>query len=127
VLPGVGASLGLDRLLAALEELKVDAPGAWSNTVFIPLFDANRHGDYLKLANDLRAQGMAVELYPEAKKLGVQLKYADRRGHRLAVVVGDAEWQAGKAQLKDLRTNQSSEVALQDLSATCRRMLGIPA
>lgn len=123
VLPGVGASLGLDRLLAALEELKVESPGAWSNTVLVVLFDASRHGDYLKLANDLRAKGIATELYPEAKKLGVQLKYADRRGHRLAVIVGDAEWQVGKAQLKDLRNNQASEVALSDLPVICSRLL----
>jgi histidyl-tRNA synthetase len=123
VLPGVGASLGLDRLLAALEELKVESPGAWSNTVLVVLFDASRHGDYLKVANDLRAQGVAAELYPEAKKIGVQLKYADRRGHRLAVIVGDAEWQSGKAQLKDLRNNQTSEVALSDLPVTCRNIL----
>jgi histidyl-tRNA synthetase len=127
VLPGVGASLGLDRLLAALEELKVDSPGAWSNAVLIVLFDAARYQDYLKLANDLRQQGITVEVYPEAKKLGVQLKYADRRGHRLAVILGDAEWQSGKAQLKDLRTNQASEVALSDLPATCSRILAHPA
>ncbi|HEX2881856.1 MAG TPA: histidine--tRNA ligase [Polyangiaceae bacterium] len=126
VLPGVGASLGLDRLLAALEELKVDSPGAWSNAVLIVLFDAARYQDYLKLANDLRQQGITVEVYPEAKKLGVQLKYADRRGHRLAVILGDAEWQSGKAQLKDLRTNQASEVALSDLPATCSRILANP-
>jgi histidyl-tRNA synthetase len=123
VLPGVGASLGLDRLLAAFEELNVASPGAWSNTVLIVLFDANRYQDYLALANNLRQHGIAAELYPEAKKLGVQLKYADRRGHRLAVIVGDAEWQAGKAQLKDLRTNQASEVALQNLPAICSRIL----
>jgi histidyl-tRNA synthetase len=124
VLPGVGASLGLDRLLAALEELKVESPGAWSNAVLLVLFDAARYQDYLKVANDLRQQGITVEVYPEAKKLGVQLKYADRRGHRLALIIGDAEWQAGKAQLKDLRTNQASEVALADLPATCNRLLG---
>lgn len=123
VLPGVGASLGLDRLLAAFEELSVASPGAWSNTVLIVLFDANRYQDYLALATNLRQQGVSVELYPEAKKLGVQLKYADRRGHRLAVIVGDAEWQVGKAQLKDLRTNQASEVALQDLPTICSRIL----
>jgi histidyl-tRNA synthetase len=127
VLPGVGASLGLDRLLAALEELKVDSPGAWSNAVLIVLFDAARYQDYLKLANDLRQQSITVEVYPEAKKLGVQLKYADRRGHRLAVILGDAEWQSGKAQLKDLRTNQASEVTLSDLPATCSRILAHPA
>ena len=50
--------------------------------VFIPYFDAARLHDYLRLAAKLRAAGIGVEVYPEPKKLGQQLKYADRRGFR---------------------------------------------
>ena len=79
-LPGIGASLGLDRLLAGMEELgmlpKVTTPAE----IFIPYFDAARLHDYLRLAAQLRAAGFGVEVFPEPKKLGQQLKYADRRG-----------------------------------------------
>ncbi|HTM44959.1 MAG TPA: histidine--tRNA ligase [Polyangiaceae bacterium] len=122
-LPGVGASLGLDRLLAAFEELKVNSSGAWSNTVFVPLFDAARYDDYLQIANMLRAQGLSVELYPEDKKLGVQLKYADRRGHRLAVIIGPSEWESKHAQVKDLHAKTALQVAFDQLPAECSRLL----
>ena len=73
-LPGIGASLGLDRLLAAMEELglieRVNTPAP----IFIPFFDATRLHDYLALATQLRSAGLGVEVYAEAKKLGQQLK-----------------------------------------------------
>ena len=88
-LPGIGASLGLDRLLAAMEELKLIEPVRTPAEVFVPFFDASRLGDYLHLAADLRSAGLGVEVYPEPKKLGKQLQYADKRGFRVALVAGE--------------------------------------
>lgn len=122
-LPGIGASLGLDRLLAALEELG-DLPGGGATApVFLPFFDSERLNDYLALAAKLRAAGIGVEVYPEAKKLGAQLKYADRRGHKLAVVIGGREWESGVGQLKDLATGESVEVELSGLAQACAERL----
>ena len=113
-LPGIGASLGLDRLLAAMEELglleKVGTPAP----VFLPYFSEGRLHDYLRLASRIRAAGIGVEFYPECKRLGQQLKYADRRGFRLAIVAGDDEWAADQCQVKDLRSGESRTVSLGD-------------
>lgn len=123
-LPGIGGSLGVDRLIAAMEELdKIDERAATAD-VFVPLFSANRARDYLRLSEELRRTGLSVELYPESRKLGAQMKYADRRGHRLAVIIGDAEWQAGTAQIKKLDTAESEEVAYEQVAARCRALLG---
>ncbi len=108
-LPGIGASLGLDRLLAAMEELGLTNTAATPAEVFIPFFDGDRLGDYLALAAALREAGLNVEVYPEAKKLGQQLKYADRRGHRVAVIAGSREFESGTCQLKDLKSGESTE------------------
>ncbi|MGD9128662.1 MAG: histidine--tRNA ligase, partial [Planctomycetia bacterium] len=80
-LPGVGASLGLDRLLAAMEELDMIEKVSTPAPIFLAYFDKDRLGDYCRIASMLRAAGLGVEIYPEPKKLGAQLKYADRRGH----------------------------------------------
>lgn len=113
-LPGVGASLGLDRLLAAMEELdmieKVTTPAA----VFIPYFAKDRLHDYLRLGSKVRAAGFGVEIYPEPKKLGQQLKFADRRGFRVALIVGDDEFAAGTCQVKNLATSTSDQVPMDD-------------
>lgn len=113
-LPGIGASLGLDRLLAAMEELGMIDRIATPAPVFIALFVESRLGDYLRLARQLRSAGIGTEVYPEAKKLGQQLKYADRRGFRLAVIIGEDEFAAGACQLKNLATGNSQTVSIAD-------------
>ena len=119
-LPGVGASLGLDRLLAAMEELgkfeKISTPAQ----VFIPYFAVDRLSDYLKLAADLRKSGLKVEVYPEAKKLGQQLKYADKRGFVWAVVIGEDEFAQGTCQLKNMKTGETLDCAVGEIVSYIR-------
>lgn len=111
-LPGVGASLGLDRLLAAMEELEMIERVATPAPVFIPFFDKDRLHDYLRLAASLRAAGIGVEVYPDPKKLGQQLKYADRRGFVIALIAGGDEFANGVCQVKNLRTGEKQDVSL---------------
>ena len=122
-LPGVGASLGLDRLFAGLEELGMIEKTASTVDVFIPLFDAALSTKYFEIAAGLRRQGIGVELYPEPKKLGAQLKYADKKGIRLAVVVGSDEMSQGIATLKDLRSGGQEEVKLDALADSILKTL----
>jgi len=106
-LPGVGASLGLDRLLAGLEELGHASKVETAADVFLVHFDGARLPDYLRIAAALRAAGMGVEFFPEPKKVGQQLKLAARRGFPGALVIGGDEFAAGTAQFKNLATQQS--------------------
>ena len=53
-----------------------------------------------------------MELFPDPKKLGQQLKYADRRGFRVAVIAGGNEFAAGLCQVKDLRPARQRDVPL---------------
>ncbi len=115
-LPGIGASLGLDRLLAAMEELGLIDKTRTGAPVFIAFFDEARRNDYLRLAARLRAAGLGVEFYPEPKKLGAQLKYADRRGFRFAIVAGEDEWKNGTAQVKTLASQSSQSAPMFDAS-----------
>jgi histidyl-tRNA synthetase len=116
-LPGIGASLGLDRLLAAMEELGRLADVHTPAEVFLAYFSESRLADYLRLAAQLRAAGLRVALYPDAHKLGKQLQYADRQGFRVAVIVGESEFAENRCQLKNLATGQQQDVALDDNAA----------
>lgn len=113
-LPGIGASLGLDRLLTALEELGKLPTSRATAPVFLAWFDETRLGDYLAFAAKLRAAGIGVELYPEPRKLKAQLQYADRRGFPFAIVIGSDEWQSGTCQVKSLKSGESAVVARHD-------------
>jgi histidyl-tRNA synthetase len=111
-LPGIGASLGLDRLLAAMDELGLLPKVRTAAPVLVAFFDKDRLDDYLRLAATVRQAGIGVELYPEAKKLGQQLQYADKRGFRVALIAGSREFDAGVCQVKDLQTGQAQDVPL---------------
>ena len=111
-LPGIGGSLGLDRLLAAMEELGMLAATHTPAQVFVAYFDADHLGDYFRLATALRTAGLATELYPEPVKLGKQLQYADRKGFRVAVIAGQREFEGGECQIKDLRSGENTTVPL---------------
>jgi len=109
-LPGVGASLGIDRLLAGLEEMGrlelVETPAE----MFLVYFDEGHLADYLRIAAALRAAGIAVEFFPEAKRVGQQLKLAGKRGFLAALVIGSDEFAAGTAQLKHLAAQTSTTI-----------------
>ena len=113
-MPGIGASLGLDRLLAAMEELGMLEKRRTPVSLMLAFFDPQHLSDYLRLASRLRAAGIGVEFYPEPKKLGAQLKYADRRGFKRALILGSDEWKNGRCQLKDLASGTSRDLALED-------------
>ena len=123
-IPGIGASLGLDRLLAARSELKMIAEVSTPAPVFVAYFSEDRGSDYCRLAMELRRSGIGTEVFPSPRKLGEQLKYADRRGFRIALIVGDSEWEDGSCQVKELATKRSEAVSRADLVGHLRRMLG---
>ena len=122
-LPGVGASLGLDRLIAAMEELKLLGNESTPAPVLMTQFDAERLGDYLRVARLLRKAGIGTEVYPEAKKLGKQLQYADRKGFRIALIAGSDEFANGVWQIKCLKDGTSLSVPEGDLIQTLQGKL----
>ncbi|MCS6853099.1 MAG: histidine--tRNA ligase [Gemmataceae bacterium] len=122
-LPGVGASLGLDRLLAAMEELQLLPKTATPAPVLLVQFEATRLGEYQRLARTLRAEGIGVEVFPEAKKIGSQLQYAERRGFRVALIAGSEEFQQGTWKVKDLARREEHTVPEAGVTAAIRAIL----
>lgn len=108
-LPGVGCSVGIDRLLVALEELEGGA-GATSRSPAQVLLTHPEAGSppealaaVFALAERLRTAGIRVETYPEPRKHAAQMKYADRQGLAVAITRNaDGSWHA-----KDLATHAS--------------------
>jgi histidyl-tRNA synthetase len=122
-LPGVGASLGLDRLLAAMEELKLLPKVSTPAPVLLVQFEPDRVGDYQKMARSLRSQGIGVEVYPEARKIGKQLEYAEKRGFRAALIAGPDEFAQGTWKVKDLLRREETAIPAAEVEAAIRRIL----
>jgi histidyl-tRNA synthetase len=124
VLPGIGASLGVDRLLAAMEEIQ--HPWMTGRTtpaeVLVLQFDARYLGKYQAVARMIRQAGYAVEVYPEVKRVKAQFEYADKRGFRYAVIAGGDEITRGVWKLKDLQNRVECEVTPVELVAALQGM-----
>ena len=123
-LPGVGASLGVDRLLAALEELGLLAGKAITADLLVMQFEAGHLGSCYGLARRLHAAGVGAEVFPEARKLGQQLQQAEKRGFRLAAFAGPDERAQGLWKLKDLANREEQLVSEAKLPAVALARLG---
>ena len=117
--PGIGFSIGEDRLIMSLEET-LDAATLVRPDLFIaPLGDAALRHCAL-LARDLRRLGLAVELSAELK-LKRALELANKSAARFALIVGDNEIAAGSYSLKDLATGTQRPVSRADLPSALSR------
>ncbi len=123
-LPGVGASLGLDRMLAAMEELGMTQKATTPAPVLITMFERERASDYMQMARNLRQAGIGTEVFPEAKGIGKQMKYADRKGFRVALIAGADEFASGTWQVKGLVDGSQQQVATQQVAETVASLLG---
>jgi histidyl-tRNA synthetase len=102
-IPAVGASLGVDRLLAALVHLERIGKEKATARVLITMMDAALTEDYLAMTWELRRAGIPTELYlGTAKGPGKQLKYADQYDIPLAILYGSNEKQQGVVTVKDM-------------------------
>ncbi|WP_068302879.1 histidine--tRNA ligase [Pararhodobacter sp. CCB-MM2] len=100
--PATGVSIGVDRLLAALQakgRIVTDTTGP----VVVTVMDRARMAEYQKMVGELRRAGIRAEVYlGNPKNFGNQLKYADKRGAPVAIIQGTDEAERGMVQVKDL-------------------------
>ncbi len=123
-LPGVGGSVGLDRILGAYEALDKVGESTSTAQVLVPLVDQASASYALQTANRLRNAGIAVEVYPEIAKLGNQLKYGGKKGVRLALIAGESEMLGSSFALKDLETGkQRDNLPLADVERIVKEAL----
>src|SRR5438067_9509122 len=107
-IPAVGASMGVDRLLAALETLKrIDTRRATARVLVVNM-DPALTDDYLQITWELRRAGIPTELYVgTAKGPGKQLKYADQYDIPLAILYGSNEKQQGIVTVKNMAVGRA--------------------
>ncbi|RYX93276.1 histidine--tRNA ligase family protein, partial [bacterium] len=113
-IPGVGASVGLDRLIAGLEELDLLKKELTTAQVMILTMDKNYRNEYFAMASSLRAAGINTEVYSDDKKLDKQMKYADRKGINLVIINGSQEFEQNKVKVKNMLTGESFDTISKD-------------
>ena len=101
--PSTGVSIGIDRLVSFLYERDSDHEKGVVD-VIVTVMDKDLMQHYVKIAADLRENGINTDLYVgNPKDFGKQMKYADSRGALFAVVAGTNEVEENIVQIKDLK------------------------
>lgn len=113
-LSGVGASIGLDRLLAGLEELGLIKGNAnVANALLIPLHSLE-YGYFA--AQNLRNLGLKIEVYPEIVKPKKSFAYANAKGYKYVIVLGEEEEAQKTYTLKNMESGkQKNHLSLESL------------
>ncbi len=102
-IPATGAAAGIDRLLAAMMSRNLIAPDTTISQVIVTVMDRERLPDYIKILNEIRSNGIRAEVFlGETKNLTKQLKYADKVGIPVAVILGSDEFEKGQVTVKNL-------------------------
>lgn len=113
-LPAVGASLGVDRLITALQVLDFQIPKQEKKVVVL-IQDSAVISYAFKVANILRTKNIVCEVYTGGKKkLSDQFGYADALNYDYTIVVGKEEMEKGVINLKNQKTReQQNAISLQ--------------
>jgi histidyl-tRNA synthetase len=123
-LPGVGISIGLTRLFSKLMEAGLlRAPVRTPAEVLVTTMEGQDIGAYLKMARALRDAGINTEVYLEPAKLKNQLAYAEKKGFRVALIAGEAEFARQVVQVKNLAARTAADYPVGELVAAVRLLL----
>ncbi len=126
-IPAVGFAMGDKVIELVLQKYgKLPTADALSRPpILVTVFNEETILDSMRLAAQLRQEGLPVATYPEPERLGKQFRYADRLGARAALVLGPEEIQFGKVSVKDLGTGDQVTVDQAQMAAKVREILGL--
>jgi histidyl-tRNA synthetase len=124
-LPAVGFAMGDVIMTLLLQRLgrippDLDKPTA---QVLVTVFEDRTIPESLILANELRQHGIPTLCYPEACKLGKQLRYADRTGIKIVLVLGPDEIKTNQVAVKDLTTGSQQLINRMDITRVVSSLL----
>lgn len=105
-IPGVGASVGVDRLFVAIDKMGIFPKQKTVSDVLIAFFDTNLKATYLRLANELRSKGINTEIYFDKEPLKAQLAYAAKQEIPYVIIIGSKEADSETVTIRDMRTRE---------------------
>jgi histidyl-tRNA synthetase len=115
--PATGFSFGVSRLAGALDAAGRAAAEKARGPVVVIAFSQDDMAAYFAAAAELRAAGIAAEVYLGSSGMKAQMKYADRRMSPAAVIMGGDEIAAGQVTIKDLDLGRELAQGITDNAA----------
>ena len=114
---GVGASIGVSRLLVALmEENKIDM-GRFENPIVAAVLPMGNSSVpfAMGVVNKLRAKNITAVAYLDAeKKFKNQIEYADKIKAKFSLIIGEDEVKSKEISVKDMATGEQQKLSVAD-------------
>ncbi|MEA1960635.1 MAG: histidine--tRNA ligase [Bacillota bacterium] len=120
-LPGIGFAIGMERLLLALAQQEAELQPAKS--VFVAVFDPEFEMDGQKVLQQLRQNGIMANRDYTGRSAKAQMKYADKLGARVVLLLGRDEIEQGIFTLRDMNSKEQFSVESEDLMQTIKKIL----
>jgi histidyl-tRNA synthetase len=121
--PATGTTIGLERIIDVMEELKMFPAAETLVEVLVTVFEPSLLPESLKLLTELRSAGFRCELYYGTDPLGTQIRYALKKGIPLLAILGPDELEAGLVAVRELASKSQTQVARADVAAVLRGLL----
>ncbi len=116
--PGIGYALGLERIILTMEQQGIEFRTEPAFDVFVAVQDNSLSETAMKLLADLRRQGISAEKDYMSRSLKAQMRYADKKGAGIIVVIAPQELSEGCCVLKDMKDGSQEVVSLDDVGQT---------
>lgn len=113
---GVGVSFGADRIYDVLHELNLFPEQILHSSEVLFINFGRKEGEFsLKILQVLQESGIKAELYPDEAKLKKQMRYADQKGIRFVILIGDEEIKTSRYTIKDMKTGDQRKLLLSEI------------
>jgi histidyl-tRNA synthetase len=124
--PGVGATIGISRIVPKLiEKGLIETNKMTPALVLVTVQNREFIGSYMKIAAKLRKIGVKTEIYLQDKSLKAQLSYADKKGHGFTIIANEIELLEGKAILRNLKTKEQHIIRTEFMGKEVLELLGL--
>lgn len=113
---GVGISLGAERIYDVMEELKLfpENLSQFVKVIFLSMDEKSLERSF-QYVQKLRAVNINCDIYPEAKPMKKQMKYANDRKIEFAAIIGESEYQSNIITLKRMSDGNQQSLSIDEL------------
>jgi len=123
-IPATGTSLGLERIIAIMEELHMLPIVSTLSEVLVTVFNRSLVNVSFEVVSELRSAGINAEIYLSENRLKKQLNYANNKGIPLVVIIGPDENKKAEIGLRDMRRKTQLKVSRSDMIQKIKQTLG---
>jgi histidyl-tRNA synthetase len=122
-MPGIGFAMGMERILLAMASLENDKIDEKRLDVFLALMDPKYEPQAIRILNQLRRAGIKSDRDYNQRSAKAQMKYADKLGARIVLLLGEDEISRGIITIRDMHSRQQSEASSEKLIAAINAIL----